>query len=65
MSSSKTLRSSLHGMIILLLTTKHKTMTSQQKLLLALQKRAAGKPKVKAKIKKIKQKKVLYDWLAM
>lgn len=40
-------------------------MTPQQKLLLALQKRAAGKPKVKAKIKKIKQKKVLYDWLAM
>lgn len=40
-------------------------MTPQQKLLLALQKRASGKPKVKAKIKKIKQKKVLYDWLAM
>ena len=39
-------------------------MTNQQKLLAALTKRAAGKPKVKAKIKGIKKKQALYDWLA-
>ena len=39
-------------------------MTPQQKLLLALQKRASGKPKVKAKIKKIKQREAKYNWLA-
>lgn len=39
-------------------------MTKQQKLLAALNKRAAGKPKVKAKIKSIKKKQALYDWLA-
>lgn len=39
-------------------------MTPQAKLLLALTARAAGKPKLKQKIEKIKKKKVLYDWLA-
>ncbi len=39
-------------------------MDKQTKLLLALQKRAAGKPKVKAKIKKIKDRQVKYNWLA-
>lgn len=39
-------------------------MTKQQKLLAALTARAANNPKLKAKIKKIKAKKVLSDWLA-
>ena len=41
-------------------------MTSQQKLLTALlrQARKSKNPKLVEKIKKIKQKKSLYDWLA-
>lgn len=39
-------------------------MTKQDKLIAALTARAAGNPKVKAKIKKIKAKKVHYDWLS-
>jgi hypothetical protein len=39
-------------------------MIKQTKLLLALTARAAGKPKLKAKIAKIKKKKAFYDWLA-
>lgn len=39
-------------------------MNKQDKLIAALTARAAGKPKVKAKIRKIKAKKVLYDWLS-
>ena len=39
-------------------------MTKQTKLLAALTARAAGKPKLKAKIKKIKQRQAKYDWLA-
>lgn len=48
-------------------------MTKQQKYLLALQSRAAGKPKLvtpvqasllKAKIRGVKKKKALWDWLA-
>ncbi len=39
-------------------------MTKQQKLLAALTRRAAGKPKLKAKIVKIKKKQAHFDWLA-
>ena len=43
---------------------KQTIMTTQQKLLAALTARAAGKPKVKAKIKKIKQRENWYNFLA-
>jgi hypothetical protein len=39
-------------------------MTKQQKLLSALTHRAANKPKLKAKIAKIKKKQAHFDWLA-
>jgi hypothetical protein len=39
-------------------------MIKQTKLILALSARASGKPKLKAKIAKIKKKQALYDWLA-
>lgn len=39
-------------------------MNKQTKLLTALTAKAASKPKLKAKIKKIKQRQVKYDWLA-
>jgi hypothetical protein len=39
-------------------------MTKQTRLLLALSARAANKPKIKAKIAKIKKKQAFYDWLA-
>ena len=39
-------------------------MNKQSKLLAALTKRAAGKPKVKAKIKAIKQRQAHFNWLA-
>lgn len=39
-------------------------MDNQQKLLAALTKRAAGKPKLKAKIKGIKKREAWYSFLA-
>lgn len=39
-------------------------MDKVQKLLLALERRAKGKPKVKAKIKEIKKRQSHYNWLA-
>ena len=39
-------------------------MTNQNKLVIALTARAAGKPKLKAKIVKIKKKQAWYDYLA-
>jgi len=39
-------------------------MTKQTKLLLALTARAHGKPKLKAKIAKIKKKQAWHDYLA-
>lgn len=39
-------------------------MTKQDKLIAALIKRAAGKPKVKSLIKKIKQRQSHFNWLA-
>lgn len=39
-------------------------MTKQRKLIAALTKRAASKPKLKAKIKAIKKRQNIYEWLA-